>query len=109
MSGAATCLAERRREVSRSCLRQATNATVKNYIRTLGLPATNIYTSYYFSNILSAPVTRKGDALVLENAMPDNTRIASFAVEQMGLWALAAFKDPGKWIGTYVWRSGFLV
>jgi hypothetical protein len=54
-------------------------------------------------------LTAKADGSVqLDNPMPDDTVVPSFAVEQTGLWAAAAFKDPKKWISEYTLgtRSG---
>jgi hypothetical protein len=45
------------------------------------------------------PVSEIDGKLILHHPLPDNSVIPSFAVEQIGLWAMVAFKDPKKWIG----------
>lgn len=84
--------------------------SVASYIRQLnkeefGLPATLLYTSRYYSNILDdgypgfQVVNDPDGSLTFRCALPDDTVCDMFAVEQTGLWARLAFRDPSKWIG----------
>lgn len=74
--------------------------TVTEHIRKLGVPATQLYTSYYFSNLSSMQAREEGGKLVLSLPLPDDAEIPAFDALQIGLWARVAFRDPKAWAGT---------
>lgn len=63
------------------------------------MPGTQLYTSYYFSNLLVAKLEEQDGATVLKLPLPDDTVIPGFNPDQIGLWARVAFRDPEEWIG----------
>lgn len=63
------------------------------------IPATNLYTSYFFQNLLMDKWTDKGQTRVLSLPMPDDAKMPGFNVDDIGLWVRAALEDPEKWIG----------
>lgn len=77
------------------------SSTVSDYIRSNNIPATLLYTSLYYSDIIKFGMLQKqGDGSVLIKVpMPDDGGLVSFAVEQTGLWVKAAFDAPASWIG----------
>ncbi|WOO82133.1 NmrA-like family domain-containing protein 1 [Vanrija pseudolonga] len=76
-------------------------AEVVAYLKATKAPATPLYASYYYSNILGGP---RGPVLNLP--FPETAVIPSFDPDQIGLWARAAFRDPAKWIGKDMYAAG---
>lgn len=75
-------------------------ADITAYLAELNVPTTNLFLSYYFSNLFMLGGTEQPDGtLVLTNPLPDGVGIPSFAVEETGQWARAAFRDPAHWVG----------
>lgn len=69
-------------------------------MKKLGVPGTQLYTSYYYSNLLSAKLAEQADGtVVIQLPLPDDTVIPAFNAEQIGLFARVAFRNPDKWIG----------
>lgn len=82
-------------------------AAVAARFRAAGLPTTLLYTCYYFSNVLAQlQVTDTDTEVVTAAALPDDVVIPSMAVEQIGLFIAAAFKDPNKWVGKDMYPVG---
>ena len=65
--------------------------------------STQLYTSSYFSNNTKFGMIQKKDdgSFLLDWHVTDDCEIVGFAVEQTGLWARVAFKDPAQWIGLF--------
>ncbi|KAL7425279.1 hypothetical protein Q5752_000967 [Cryptotrichosporon argae] len=83
---------------------------VTTYIKSIDLPATNLFTSAYYSNILyshfNAPNSKTGDTYVIPFINSDETRVPGYAVEQTGLWVKAALDNPDKWIRKDMYACG---
>ncbi|BEI80995.1 hypothetical protein CcaverHIS002_0201550 [Cutaneotrichosporon cavernicola] len=79
-------------------------ATIAGYVRDSGVPFTLLYTSYYYSNILSGQIKEVDGGLLLDLGMPDDAVLPSYAVEQTGLWAVKAFEP--EWIGKDMYAAG---
>ncbi|KAK8849817.1 hypothetical protein IAR55_005153 [Kwoniella newhampshirensis] len=66
---------------------------------------TNIYTCTYFSDLIKFhqlnpdPSSTTGEEWILGLPIPDDTKVAGFAVEQLGLWVKKAFLDHKHWRG----------
>ncbi|WWD20448.1 hypothetical protein CI109_104924 [Kwoniella shandongensis] len=66
---------------------------------------TNIYTCTYFSDMLKFgmlnpdPESKNKDEWILGLPVPDDTKVAGFAVEQLGEWVKKAFLDHKSWAG----------
>ncbi|KAL1412596.1 hypothetical protein Q8F55_000343 [Vanrija albida] len=73
-------------------------AAVVAHLKKAGAPATPLYTSLYYSNILlgSGPV---------DFPFPADIVIPAFDAGQVGLWARAALRDP-TWIGKDMYAAG---
>ncbi|BEJ07042.1 hypothetical protein CcaverHIS641_0403110 [Cutaneotrichosporon cavernicola] len=76
-------------------------AEVVKYIKAQGVPATILYSSYYFTNLLSAKLEERGDEIVLKLPLPDDTVIPAFNPNQIGLFARLAFENPQEWTGKF--------
>jgi hypothetical protein len=74
---------------------------VCKYIESLNYPHTYVFAVWYFSNVLLFDRTKEGDKYVMKWPMPDSAYMTGFAAEQIGQWALLAFKDPKAWEGEY--------
>ncbi|KAH7072325.1 NAD(P)-binding protein [Auriculariales sp. MPI-PUGE-AT-0066] len=83
-------------------------ANVARYLKASGLPATVFTNAYYFENIANPifDALRPSDDhhhheadYILNLALPKETPILLYSVEQTGAWVLAAFKNPTTWIG----------
>lgn len=72
---------------------------VTKYIRAQGVPATILFTSYYFTNLNSAKLEERGGETVLELPLPDDTVLPGFNPHQIGLFARVAFAEPEEWTG----------
>lgn len=70
------------------------------YIKKAGVPATNLFTSYYYQNLLGAETfeTREG-CTILPMVLPDDAIIPAYNPDQLGLWARVAFRNPEEWAG----------
>lgn len=69
------------------------------YIKKVGAPATQLYTSYYYSNLLAAKLTEEDGKTIINIPLPDDAPIPAFNAEQIGLWVRVALRDPEQWIG----------
>ncbi|CAK9787085.1 NAD(P)-binding protein [Cutaneotrichosporon oleaginosum] len=81
-------------------------AEVTKYIKEQGVPATFLYTSYYFTNLNSAKLEEKGDETVLQLPLPDDTQIPGFNPNQIGWFARVAFANPEEWTGKDMYACG---
>lgn len=63
------------------------------------VPATQVYASYFYQNLLSAKWKQQGDQRILGLPMPDDALIPALDVSQIGLWIRVALDDPETWIG----------
>ncbi|BEJ14619.1 hypothetical protein CspHIS471_0403860 [Cutaneotrichosporon sp. HIS471] len=81
-------------------------AAVVKYIKAQGVPATILYSSYYFTNLLSAKLEERGDEIVLKLPLPDDTVIPAFNANQIGLFARLAFENPQEWTGKDMFACG---
>ncbi|BEI83710.1 hypothetical protein CcaverHIS002_0403140 [Cutaneotrichosporon cavernicola] len=81
-------------------------AEVVKYIKAQGVPATILYSSYYFTNLLSAKLEERGDEIVLKLPLPDDTVIPAFNPNQIGLFARLAFENPQEWTGKDMFACG---
>ncbi|RSH93074.1 hypothetical protein EHS25_007427 [Saitozyma podzolica] len=88
----------------------ASKAAVVKHIRTSSLPATILYPSHPFSDLIAWDLLRERPRFdgqgsggpkwyVLAVPAPDECEIPGYAVEQIGDWVKVAFQKPGKWIG----------
>lgn len=77
-----------------------TSLPVTEYMKQNQVPSTQLYTSYFYDNLLLAK-TREGEdgKTVISLPLPDDTVLPSFNPHQIGLWAREAFRDPETWIG----------
>ncbi|WVQ76556.1 hypothetical protein IAR50_006226 [Cryptococcus sp. DSM 104548] len=77
-------------------------AAVSAYLKDKKYPYTNIYTCNYFSNVYKFGLLKQlpdDKGWQLNFTVPDDTRVPSYPVEQMGKWVVAAWKAPSEWIG----------
>ncbi|CAE6542124.1 unnamed protein product [Rhizoctonia solani] len=76
-------------------------AIVNDYLHTIGVPTTTIFTSFYYENVwMFFPPKKLSDGtLLLDWFFPSEGRIPSFAVEDLGGWFMVALKNPEMWIG----------
>lgn len=75
---------------------------VTEYMKAQNVPGTQLYTSYFFSNMLVLKQYEKDGKTILPLPLPDGTVVPSFNPHQIGLWVRAALRDPswiGKWSG----------
>lgn len=77
-------------------------AEVVDYIKQSGIPASNVYPAYYWTNLLSAKTADKDGKTVIDIPLPDDTVIPGFNPNQIGLWARVAFRDPKAWAGEWL-------
>ncbi|EJT47955.1 hypothetical protein A1Q1_03190 [Trichosporon asahii var. asahii CBS 2479] len=73
-------------------------ARVTAYMREHGVPSTQLFTSYFFENLLSTPWKEEGGRKILQIPMTDDTPFPGFSAAETGLWVRAAFEDE-SWIG----------
>lgn len=76
-------------------------ARVTKRMRDAKVPATQVFTSYFYENLLDAKWEEKDGKRVFKLEMPDDAQIPSYSVAQVGLWVRVALNDPEKWIGEY--------
>jgi uncharacterized protein YbjT (DUF2867 family) len=81
-------------------------AEVVKYIKSQNVPATMLYTSYYFTNLNSAKLEDKGGETVLQLPLPDDTVIPGFNPHQVGWFARVAFAEPEEWTGKDMFACG---
>jgi len=76
-------------------------AQVTDYIKSINLPATNVYSAFYFENLQSLfPPQKDADGtIVVDIPIISDAKIFAFAVEDIGGFVAEAFRNPGKWIG----------
>lgn len=73
---------------------------VNEYAKQAGIPLVSLYTSCYFENLNKlGMLKRQGDNYFLDFAMPTDVPFLLFSVNEVGGWAVAAFRNPSRWIG----------
>jgi len=75
-------------------------ATVSKYLRERKYPVTNLVLVTYYSNFTKFGYLQKQEdgTFILQMPLPKELDLPMFAVEQTGGWALAAFKNPEKYL-----------
>ncbi|WVQ78563.1 hypothetical protein IAT38_000649 [Cryptococcus sp. DSM 104549] len=85
------------------CVHWQSKADASKWARSAGIPITSLVMTAYYENIsrmnLCAPADDEPGTFVLNLPAPAKTLTPGVPVQQTGLWARAAFEDPGKWIG----------
>lgn len=83
---------------------------IADRLKASGLPTTILLSSYYYSNVKwflpSDAEDDKTKPITIACPMPDDVVLPSYAVEQTGSWAAAAFRDPGRWVGKDMEAAG---
>ncbi|WWC64916.1 uncharacterized protein I303_107530 [Kwoniella dejecticola CBS 10117] len=85
---------------------ESKNAVMK-HLKDNDIPHTNLITCNYFSNLTkfgflkpkSGSKEDSKEGWALDIAVPDDTVLSSYPVEQTGLWVKEALSNPDKWIG----------
>lgn len=72
---------------------------VTAHINTVRQPATQLYTSLYFDELLTWPIHKENGKILIVNPLPDEAVIPCYAPSQTGLWVRHAFLHPDVWIG----------
>lgn len=75
---------------------------VNEYAKQSGLPLVSLYTSCYFENLSKFGMLKFDKAAgkySLDFAMPTDVPFLCFSVNEVGGWAVAAFRNPSRWIG----------
>jgi len=81
-------------------------ALVDDYIKQVGVPATSLYTAFYYENFYNFPATSvvkndKGEYNFVNPIVPD-AKIPAFAVEDTGAWVLHILKHREEFLGKVV-------
>jgi len=77
-------------------------AEIEHYLKKIGVPTSNVITSFYYENLLSTGfgfVKWRDDTVVFNVPYPADSTIPSFSVSDTGAFVLEAFNNPDKWIG----------
>jgi uncharacterized protein YbjT (DUF2867 family) len=75
-----------------------TKARVNDYLKTTGLPHTSLYLSFFIENFGSGIRKTHGGKITFESAFPTDGKLPVISAFDIGYWALAAFKNPDRWI-----------
>jgi uncharacterized protein YbjT (DUF2867 family) len=77
-------------------------AEIERYLKKIGVPTSNVLTSFYYENLLSPAfgmVSWRDDTLVFTMPYPADATLASYSVSDTGAFVLEALNNPDKWIG----------
>jgi len=77
-------------------------AAIGRYLDKIGVPSSNVLTSFYYENFLSEAarmVSWRDDTVVFSLAYPGDASIPAYAVADTGAFVLEAFNNPDKWMG----------
>ncbi|TDL23042.1 NAD(P)-binding protein [Rickenella mellea] len=75
-------------------------ARVDDYLKASGVPRVSLYTTVFFENFTGYWPLKKGSDGIYEAywpLLPTDKPLAGFAVEDLGAWVLASFKNPDEW------------
>jgi len=77
-------------------------AEIGHYLNKIGVPTSNLATSFYYENLLSTAfgmLAWRDDTLVFTLPYPTDATIPSYSVTDTGAFVLEALNNPEKWIG----------
>jgi uncharacterized protein YbjT (DUF2867 family) len=76
-------------------------AAIERYIHKIGVPFSNILTSFYYENFFGTfqMATRRDDTVVFTLPYPADAPIPAYSVSDTGAFVLEALDHPDKWIG----------
>jgi len=75
---------------------------IAKYLDKIGVPTTNVLTSFYYENLLSEGfhmTSKRDDTVVFSLPYPSDSTIPAYSVADTGAFVLEAFSHPDKWIG----------
>lgn len=76
------------------------------YLIASGVPRTGLFLTFFYNNVYLIGFTKRSDRASVHGKQwdfnvlfPADAKLPSMSPQDVGGWALAAFKDPKKWIG----------
>ena len=76
------------------------------YLIASGVPRTGLFLTFFYNNLYLIGFTKRSDCATVHGKQwdfsvpfPADAKLPSMSPQDVGAWALAAFKDPKKWIG----------
>ena len=76
------------------------------YLIASGVPRTSLFLTFFYNNIYLIGFTKRSDRASVHGKQwdfsvpfPADAKLPSMSPQDVGGWALAAFRDPKKWIG----------
>jgi len=79
---------------------------VDEYLIASGVPRTSLFLTFFYDNVYLVGFTKRSDRASVHGKQwdfsvlfPADAKLPSMSVQDVGGWALAAFKDPEKWVG----------